>query len=156
MILIPRHTPNVSARTRPVTCIVVHATAGSIGGALAWLTNPASRVSADFVIAKNGDVYQLNPALDVYYTWHAGKSAWRGLEIRNTLNPVSIGIELENRNTGVDPYPPEQLASLTLLVRDRRTRYGVDMANIVRHVDVSPGRKTDPKGMDWEAWKAAL
>jgi len=156
MIIRTHTTPNVTQRRNPVRCLVIHATAGGEAGALSWLCNPASRVSADFVIGKQGNIWQLNADLDAAFTWHAGKSAWRGLEMQGTLNPVSIGIELANLNNGRDPYPPPQIAALTNLVRTLMARYAIPLDHVVRHLDVSPGRKTDTAGFPWTEWRAAL
>ncbi len=52
--------PNHSSREgKPITMLVLHATAGSARSALAWLTNPAARVSAHYLIDKRGHIYQL-------------------------------------------------------------------------------------------------
>jgi len=117
------------------------------------------------VITKTGVVYQLHSDLDAWFTWHAGQSAWRGLEVWTTtasgarigtLNPVSVGIELVNRNDGQDPYPPAQIAALTDVTRQLMTRYTIPLAYIARHCDVSPGRKTDPAGFPWHVWLTQL
>jgi N-acetyl-anhydromuramyl-L-alanine amidase AmpD len=39
-----------------IDCVVLHATAGSLSGTLAWFANPASGVSSHYVVAKDGDV----------------------------------------------------------------------------------------------------
>lgn len=151
-----RETPNKSFRTNhKVQCILIHATAGGEAGSVAWLTNKESKVSADVVISKSGKVYLLNPEPWRYYTWHAGVSHWKNLEVNNrTLNPVSVGIELVNMNDGKDPYTFEQYVMLSKVVRWYRETFNIPSENVVRHLDVSPGRKTDPAGFAWELWKA--
>lgn len=139
--------PNHSSRDgKPITMIVLHATVGNARSALAWLTNPAARVSAHYVIDKAGAIYQLVP--DELTAWHAGRAAWRG---ETAVNEVSIGIELENANDGRDPYPAAQIAALVELVREKVARYGIAPDMITRHVDVAlpRGRKSDPAGFPW-------
>ena len=72
--------------------LVVHYTAGSsAAGTIAWFRNPASRVSAHLVIARDGAITQMVPFNRE--AWHAGQSRWGHL---SGLNHHSIGIELDN------------------------------------------------------------
>lgn len=128
---------------------MIHATAGLMPGTLTWLRNPRSAVSCHYLIDKKGNVYQLVDDRDV--AWHAGRSAWRGLE---NINRYSIGIELENLNNGSDPYPDVQLRALYDLTDYIVQLYQILPENIVAHYDISPGRKTDPRGLDMEALRA--
>jgi N-acetylmuramoyl-L-alanine amidase len=146
--------PNYGARgTHPIRMVVLHATVGSARSALAWLTNRAARVSAHYLIDKTGHVYQLVP--DEYAAWHAGNALWKG---ETAINECSIGIELENANNGRDPYPPTQLDALLELTRDLISRYQIAPEMITRHADVAQpaGRKSDPAGFPWAAFREAL
>ncbi|MEN9934992.1 MAG: hypothetical protein RLZZ387_1571 [Chloroflexota bacterium] len=146
--------PNHSSRgDRTISMIVIHATAGSVRSALAWLTNPAARVSAHFVIDKSGRIFQL--VSDDRAAWHAGRAAWRG---ETAINELSLGIELENANNGRDPYPEEQLNALIELVQEKIERYSIPPDNVVRHLDVAVprGRKSDPAGFDWAGFRTRL
>lgn len=142
--------------------LLVHATAGHLEGDLATLCDPSLQPprSCHYLIAKNGDVYRLVAEEDQAY--HAGVSTWNGLEVLNertgnlSLNPVSIGIELENLNDGKDSYTPEQVAVLIALTNRTCARWGIKRENVVRHLDVAPGRKTDPMGFPWEDFKEAI
>lgn len=139
--------PNYGSRgDRPISMIVLHATVGSARSALAWLTNPAARVSAHYLIDKGGQVYRL--VADEYAAWHAGRATWRG---ETAINELSLGIELENANNGRDPYPPAQLESLVRLTREKVSQYRIAPEMVVRHVDVAVprGRKSDPAGFPW-------
>lgn len=136
--------PNYSPRgQRKISMIVLHATVGTARSALAWLTNPRARVSAHYLIDKLGHVYQLVD--DEFAAWHAGRALWRG---ETAINEMSIGIELENTNTGRDPYPQSQLDALTTLCRALVRRYEITPDMVVRHLDVAvpKGRKQDPAG----------
>ncbi|ABU56345.1 N-acetylmuramoyl-L-alanine amidase [Roseiflexus castenholzii] len=139
--------PNYGSRGgRPISMIVLHATAGTARSALAWLTNPAARVSAHYLIDKAGQIYRLVP--DEYAAWHAGRAAWRG---ETAINEVSLGIELENANNGRDPYPTAQLSALIRLTREKVAQYRIAPDMVVRHLDVAVprGRKNDPAGFPW-------
>src|SRR6266508_660397 len=88
--------PNYSVRgNQSISMIVLHATVGSAASALAWLTNPAARVSAHYLIEKSGHTYQL--VADEHAAWHAGRASWHG---QTAINECSIGIELVNDNSG--------------------------------------------------------
>jgi N-acetylmuramoyl-L-alanine amidase len=145
--------PNYSARQRAITMLVLHATAGSYESALAWLTNRASRVSTHYLIRKDGHIDQLVP--DTLVAWHAGRSAWRG---QSNLNESSIGIELENDNTGHDPYPEAQQQALLALCKHLVEKYHIQPINVVRHLDIAlpRGRKSDPAGFPFLPFLAAL
>ena len=59
--------------------------------AVDWLCNPASQVSAHYLIAASGDVVAMVD--EDLRAWHAGASAWGGIQ---DVNSRSIGIELDN------------------------------------------------------------
>ncbi|MFO7169427.1 MAG: N-acetylmuramoyl-L-alanine amidase [Chloroflexota bacterium] len=146
--------PNNAPRgNHTISMIVLHATAGSARSALAWLTNPAARVSAHYLIDKGGHIYQLVP--DELVAWHAGRASWRG---QSAINEISLGIELENANNGRDPYPQAQLDALVELTREKVQRYRIPPENVVRHLDVAVprGRKNDPAGFDWPKFRALV
>ena len=82
----PNHSPRGSHQ---ITMLVIHATAGSARGALAWLTSPLSRVSAHYLITKGGHINQL--VSDERAAWHAGRASWQG---ETAINELSLGIEL--------------------------------------------------------------
>lgn len=139
---------------RSIRAIVIHSTAGSYPGDFNWLKQGGGDdpVSVHYYIQKNGWVCQFVEDKDI--AWHAGASTWivdgKQINYNIGLNPMSIGIELENLNTGRDPYPPEQGTSLLHLVRELVKKYTIPRNQLVRHLDIAPGRKTDPAGFDWE------
>jgi N-acetylmuramoyl-L-alanine amidase len=150
------HSTNFSGRDgAPITLLVLHATVGSYASSLAWLCNPASKVSTHYLIRKDGHIAQL--VADNLAAWHAGVSAWFDLDSGEIMRQ-SIGIELENRNTGVDKYPEAQMAALLELSRALVAQYKIVPDMVTRHLDVAipKGRKTDPAGFPWLAFKAAL
>ena len=72
--------------------LIIHFTEGqSLDGAVSWLTNPVSQVSAHVVIGRDGQIAQTVPFNII--AWHAGVSSWQG---RKQMNKYSIGIELDN------------------------------------------------------------
>jgi hypothetical protein len=142
-----------SGRPGPIRALVVHATAGEGPGDLAWLRkggNPARPVSCHYYIDKAGRISQL--VRDEDTAWHAGVSRWTiDGRLVEGLNTCALGIELENRNDGKDSYPAAQVYSLVRLSRALVSRYGIPRPHFVRHLEISPGRKTDPAGLDWHA-----
>ncbi|ARK07426.1 1,6-anhydro-N-acetylmuramyl-L-alanine amidase [Sphingobium phage Lacusarx] len=83
--------PNISGMLNP-QYIVMHYTAGwNDESAITTLKNPAAKVSAHVVIARDGKVTQMVPFNRV--AWHAGPSKFDG---KNGMNNYSIGIELVN------------------------------------------------------------
>lgn len=142
--------PNHSARTQTIDTIVLHATVGDLRPSINELTADnrplAQRVSAHYIIDRDGTIYELVPPDRV--AWHAGVSTFGG---RANVNEFSIGIELVNRNDGRDPYPDAQIIATAELVADLMRRYNIPQSRIVSHADVAVprGRKTDPRGFPW-------
>lgn len=152
-----RQSPNHSTRgSTAISMLVLHSTVGGLKSSLNWLCDPASKVSAHYLIAKSGEIYQL--VHDERAAWHAGKSAWRGLN-SDQIQRSSIGVELENANTGRDPYPPAQLDAARELCQSLIARYAIPRTMVVRHLDIAilpKGRKTDPAGFPWASFVESL
>lgn len=80
--LLWRESPNVSDRSTGISGIIIHETQGSYGGAVSWLCNPRSNVSAHIVVKEDGsEATQL-------VKW--GDKAWHALQANNH----TIGIEM--------------------------------------------------------------
>lgn len=136
-----------------VRMVVLHATAAHGPGDFNYLRAGGSAqrpVSIHYYIDKAGTISQMVP--DNNIAWHAGLSTWPvdGRQISPSCNPISVGIELENFNTGRDPYPPAQYAAALELTRYLVAKYNVPRRQLVRHLDIAPRRKTDPAGFPWE------
>lgn len=155
--------------------LVIHYTAGSsAAGTIAWFRDPASRVSAHLVIARDGSVTQMVPFNRA--AWHAGQSRWGNL---SGLNQHSIGIEIDNagvliRSGGTwvspltrRPYPDREVT----VAPHKHDRPGTPpcgwhaytpaqieatlacglalvshygLVDVLGHDDIAPGRKRDP------------
>jgi LysM repeat protein len=138
--------PHYGARPPDVRiwAIVIHATANdSLQGVIEWFTNPASLVSAHYNVGKDGRIVQM--AREDQRAWHAGKSEWKGVP---SVNDFSIGIELVNKNDGVDPYPEVQYQTCLTLCRYLVGKYDIRVDDIMGHRDISLTGKTDPMGFD--------
>lgn len=122
---------------RPNFVIIHETTNDEAEHSLATLTDGVRKVSAHYLIARDGTLYQLVDEKD--RAWHAGVSSWGGL---TDLNSASIGIELDN--TGDQPFPPAQIDVLVNLLQEATDRHQIPRSNILAHGDVAPGRKVDP------------
>jgi hypothetical protein len=119
---------------------VLHATVGSLAATLGWFGNPQSGVSAHYVLSKDGQVYQMVEEEDLAH--HAGASRYQG---RSDFNCFSIGIEMVNKNDGIDPYPPDQFEAVVELAAYLVQKHEVKREWLVGHVDTSTVGKTDPR-----------
>ena len=139
--------PNFNRRPHgEISAIVMHATAnGSLQGVINWFNRQDAQVSAHYSIGKNGAIVQ--HVRDEHRAWHAGKSEWQG---RQDLNSWSIGIELVNWNNGQDPFPEAQHQATLNLCAYLCSEYHIKPELIVAHYDVSPRRKTDPRGYNMD------
>ena len=137
---------------RKIECIVLHATgSNNINSTIYWFENPESKVSAHYIIDKNGDVVQMVQDKDI--AWHCGDSRWRG---KRYVNRYSVGVELVNLNDGKDNYPCLQITETLSLCKRLCRLYGLDDTGITTHKAVSPDRKHDPAGWDEEGFKKNL
>jgi N-acetylmuramoyl-L-alanine amidase len=115
--------------------------------ALNKLRDPQSKVSAHYLISKDGLIYNL--VAEEKRAWHAGISCWKD---RVNLNHPSIGIELDNpgHTNGYEPFPPVQMNALIDLIKDIRTRWTIPNYYILGHSDIAIERKADPGELfDW-------
>jgi len=151
-------TENFTAR-RPETdpprqpeFLILHYTAmTSTERALYWLTTPESQVSCHYLIAENGDIFQM--VREEMRAWQAGASYWRG---ESDVNSASIGIEIANPGpTGDCPeFPDVQMEAVRDLSADICARHHFGRHQVLAHSDIAPGRKVDPgPHFDWE-WLA--
>lgn len=130
--------PNFDAR-RPVL-VVLHATEqDSVERSLHTLRtrNRGGRVSAHYLVARDGRIFQLVDDLD--RAWHAGAGRWGTI---GNLNAASIGIELDN--DGRSAFPDAQLEALLRLLADVTARHRIDPRALIAHGDMAPARKRDP------------
>ncbi|WP_320042531.1 N-acetylmuramoyl-L-alanine amidase [uncultured Desulfobacter sp.] len=163
--------PNQSSGTIKPRFLVMHYTAGaSASSSVSWLTNRDAKASAHLVIGRDGSITQL---VDFNRkAWHAGRSAWRGIQ---GLNSHSIGIELDNpgilkgahgswRTSWGRPVPDTEVFILSdgfgnssvgwhtyteiQLEVAREVSLALvrhyDIEEVVGHEDIAPGRKKDP------------
>lgn len=141
--------PNRSKRSKPISAIVLHYTGSlNIEGTVAWFKDPESRVSAHYVVGRDGRVVQMVPEEEV--AWHAGRSAMRpnlpdgDPHKEPNVNSFSVGIELVG--TADSGFTDRQLASLYTIIEVLVARYKVAPERVVGHLHISPGRKIDPDG----------
>lgn len=106
------------------------------------------RVSAHFLIRRDGDVVQFVPTLA--RAWHAGVSQFNG---RERCNDFSIGIEIEG--TDFTDFCDAQYDNLARLAHALMLRH--PLSAVRGHEHVAPGRKTDPgPHFDWQRFRAEL
>ena len=131
--------PNFDER-RPNLVIIHHTSDNTLEQALNTLTTPERKVSAHYVIGRDGTVVQL--VNESARAWHAGISWWGGY---TDINSASLGIELDNN--GNEPFADAQIDALLILLADIRQRRHIPAANFIGHADIAPSRKTDPSAL---------
>jgi len=133
--------PSPSFDQRRPNFVILHQTSNdNAATALATLTDPQRKVSAHYLIGRDGAVMQLVDEAE--RAWHAGESWWGG---STDLNSASIGIELDN--SGDEVFAEPQIVALLALLDELRTRYRIPAANFLAHGDIAPTRKVDPSRM---------
>ena len=142
----PGPSPNHGARRGGAvpSLIVIHYTAmASCAAARARLCDPATEVSAHWLISEAGLAESLVP--ETARAWHAGAGEWAGV---SDINSHSIGVELAN--TGSQPFAAPQMAALERLLAAAMARWRIPPARVIGHSDMAPSRKSDPGArFDW-------
>jgi len=162
--------PNQGGQLVPDSIVIHYTAQTSTKGAIRSLSDPTRKVSAHFVLGRDGLLTQMVPLNRV--AWHAGKSSYNG---RVGYNKYSIGIEIVNAGPlskdqgglfrtwykGSIPedeveemyrgslnyeywhlYTKAQLDTLWNICALLVDVYGIK--EVVGHEEISPGRKTDP------------
>jgi|SRR5450432_1260355 len=129
---------------KPNFVIIHHTAQNSCPETLHAFTTTQSKVSAHYVICKDGTVHHM--LNDYLRAWQAGLSKWGN---NSDINSSSIGIELDNN--GYEAFSDSQINSLLVLLDTLKTKYKIPQENFIGHGDIAPGRKVDP---NWRfPWK---
>lgn len=143
--------PETDPARRPDMLILHYTAMTSSERALYWLTTPESNVSCHYLIAEDGEIFQMVREAD--RAWQAGLSWWQG---DADINSASIGIEIANGGpTNPNPeFPEAQMKAVRDLSADICKRNRISPTRVLAHSDIAPGRKVDPGPyFDWE-WLA--
>lgn len=115
--------------SHPIKYVILHITEGSYNSAISWFNNPASNVSAHFVMrSSDGQATQMVRIKDIGY--HAGN--W-------TINTQSIGIEHEGLSSSPSWWTPQLYRASTDLSRYFAKLYNIPRTrqNFLMHREVS-------------------
>jgi N-acetylmuramoyl-L-alanine amidase len=145
-----RPSPNFNERRQPphIDILVLHYTGmATAEAAIRLLCDPASKVSAHYVVDEAGHVARL--VAEEKRAWHAGVSSWAG---ERDLNSRSIGVEIANggHDGGCPPYPEAQMKVVEALCLEIMSRHPIMPRSVVAHSDIAPERKLDPG--EWFDW----
>mgnify|MGYP001548065830 CR=1 FL=1 len=122
---------------KPDFIIIHHTAQNACNETLHAFTIKQSKVSAHYVICKDGTVHHM--LNDYLRAWQAGASKWG----QNTdINSCSIGIELDNN--GFEDFTVPQINSLITLLDTLKMKYRIPQENIIGNGDIAQGRKVDP------------
>jgi len=136
--------PNHNARPpgARVRLLMLHYTGmDSAAAARARLIDPASKVSAHWLVYEDGRIEQL--VAENRRAWHAGHGAWGAFR---DVNAASIGIEIVNpgHDGGSPPFARAQIVAVIRLARRIMARWRLPPSAVVAHSDTAPDRKQDP------------
>ncbi|HYC29272.1 MAG TPA: N-acetylmuramoyl-L-alanine amidase, partial [Chitinophagaceae bacterium] len=118
-------TTNFNLR-KPNFVVIHHTAQDSCGQTLRTFTLERTKVSAHYVICKDGTLHHM--LNDYLRAWHGGISKWGNL---TDLNSSSIGIEIDNN--GFVPFTNEQITTLLVLLDTLKKRYDIPAANFIGH-----------------------
>ena len=125
--------------------IVIHITAGGpkIDGTIGWFQNPEAKVSAHYVVGRDGEVVQMVHDADTAY--HASSANSRSIGIEHNANKP---YKLNKRD--LPPTEPQYAASAKLVAWLCATHgVPVDREHIVGHQEASPKDNHDCPSNYW-------
>jgi N-acetyl-anhydromuramyl-L-alanine amidase AmpD len=130
-------------RKEPVTCLILHHTAGSLPSSLDILQgkDPKHKVGVHYLVTDEPKPRVIRLVPENLAAYHAGKSAWGKLV---NLNQNSIGIEIVNHDGNVYPYSDAQAEIVFALCAEIIRRHDIKPWNVLAHSDIAVGRKVDP------------
>jgi len=135
---IPQWVGTTNFDLRKPNFVIIHHTAqNSCEQTLRTFTLERTKVSAHYVICKDGSVHHM--LNDYLRAWHGGVAKWGN---NTDINSSSIGIEIDNN--GFEPFEEKQINSLLVLLTNLKEKYKIPTENFVGHGDIAPGRKVDP------------
>lgn len=136
----------VPEKPRKIEYVILHYTEEDFETSVESLCSEEKGVSAHYLVAEDGEIFNLVD--DENIAWHAGtgKSWWHG---RDFINTFSIGIEIVNLGHG--PFTDIQMESVVELCKMLKEKYEIPRENFIGHSDIAPHRKLDP-GLffDWK------
>jgi len=120
-----------------ITTLVIHTVQGSYKGCISWFQNPKAKVSAHYVIGKNGEITQMVKEKDI--AWHVGSA-----------NGYTIGFEHEGYVSDPNWATPKMLDASAKLACHLVKKYGLKATktHIKGHVELPKQTHTDP-GKHW-------
>lgn len=127
-----------TGRSAAIDKVVIHVTQGSYAGTISWFQNPASQVSAHYVVrSSDGEITQMVRDKDTGY--HA-----------RSANASSLGIEHEGFVDNPSWFTDSMYRSSAALTAYLCDRYGIpkDRSHIIGHSEAPGNDHTDP-GVNW-------
>jgi N-acetyl-anhydromuramyl-L-alanine amidase AmpD len=149
---------------RAVEGVVLHVTDGdTAAGALSWFANPDSKVSAHYVVDRDGTVYRAVREADT--AWANGVVRRPNLTnpliagwARSGLNPNLVTVSVEAVGRPGAPWPAAQRAAVAGLIADlcRRHRLPLDRTHVIGHAELDSVSRAHCPGLAPEQWAALL
>ena len=148
--------PNFNARaTSTISMVIIHTCESNYASCWGWLVDPASQVSAHYVVNENGsEISQLVREKD--RAWQI--AAYYDCTLNQSYNCAMNGVQMNHFTIGIehggfaaqDSFPTSQLQASAKLVCDLTKRQGIprDSLHIVGHGQMQPNNRTDP-GPHW-------
>lgn len=143
--------------TRTIDTIIIHSTYNMLGGDLYDIEKVIQqlqtyKVAVHLLINRTGIIFRLVP--DEYAAYHAGTGKMPDGSRKNIINNFSIGIELIYTKT--DSPNEAQYQSLAQIVKYLKQKYNIASENILAAYQISPGRKDDPWGFNWDYFNSLI
>lgn len=112
------------------------------------------KASCDFTVEKDGTIYQLNPDLKKFATFHAGRATrFKGLRNAQVYH-ATVGIEICQARAKAE-YPEAQLQAVGELCAYLCDTLGLTRKDITTHkAIITDGSRTDPRDFPFDKFWA--
>ena len=142
---------------RAVRAVVLHIAEGSSAAVDSWFASPASKVSAHFLVGRDGSLRQYVSVHDV--AWHAGRvqePTWAPAIEGARPNLITVGIEHEG--SGVAPWTEAQLLTSSILSAWLCRRFGLTPTadDFPMHREIFSGKTCPGPWFDRDAYLARV
>ena len=121
--------------------IVIHIADGNRDGCISWFLNPASQVSAHYLICKNGDIIQFVDEKDS--AWHCGfikNPKWELLKPGVNPNRYTVGIEHEGVDNEQLTFRQLYISSWLIFKISEKWNIPLDKNHIIPHRWIHAGK----------------
>src|SRR3990167_5500656 len=129
--------------------IVLHISSGSLASCISWFQNPASQVSAHYIVGLDGSVVQFVKDEDT--SWAQGKVSAPTFKLyKQGVNPNAYCLSIENEGQDLSRAREAQLNALVGLIASLGAKWNIplDRNHIIGHYEINSATRPNCPATD--------